>query len=442
MHITNGSLVLTEKGRSYGFTPQTHHVSLPRVLAVTLGSQTKGTLTIGGAKTRPHPFPTLPVRLRKIAGIGYTVGPFIAILTSDGGSSFHGNRHNFADIIRMGRKMGVAIFVVTPSSFQSEDSSVIGYVLDPSVKGIHWHKTRLPMPNAIYNRIPTRKAEQSSAVQEFFKDLSSHYRIPIFNPTFFNKWQLYRLLAQSPQLKNFVPESVQLGKPITLQKMILRHPTLYLKPIDGKAGIGMMRMTHLSRGFELIYQTADAKQKYTFSNFSDLWKKISHLKKQAAYVIQKAIPLAQYQGSPFDLRMLLQKDEYGEWDVTGIGIRIAGKTAISTHVPQGGRIELADKVFNEVFTNSKEKILRYVKDVGLKVAHYIEENQSGKLGEMSIDWGLDQYGDAWFFEANSKPMKFDEPHIRTLSLQRIIHYGLYLSGYKEVATNGTKNLYS
>ena len=235
------------------------------------------------------------------------------------------------------------------------------------------------MPNAIYNRIPSRKAEQSTAVQELFTSLSSHYSIPIFNPTFFNKWQLYKLLAKSPQLKSFVPESIQLGTPITLQKMILRHPAIYLKPIDGKAGIGMMRITHLSRGFELVYQSADAKQKYTFLNFSDLWKKVSQLKKQTAYVIQKAIPLARYQGSPFDLRMLLQKDGYGEWDVTGIGIRIAGKTAISTHVPQGGRIELADKVFNEVFIDSKEEILRYVKEVGLKVAHYIEENQSGNF---------------------------------------------------------------
>jgi hypothetical protein len=45
---------------------------------------------------------------------------------------------------------------------------------------------------------------------------------------------------------------------------------------------------------------------------------------------------------------------------------------------------------------------------------------------MSMDLGVDQEGGIWFFEANAKPMKFDEPDIRKRSLDRIFQYGKYV----------------
>lgn len=363
-------------------------------------------------------------------------GPFIGILTSDGGSSFRGNHYNFADIIRTAKKMGIAAFVVTPTSFQSEGAIIKGYVLSSNSKKIQWEKANLPIPDVIYNRIPSRKSEQSKSVQAAFSIIHTK-NIPIFNPTFFNKLHLYNQLSASPRLKHLVPQSASLNSPTSLQKILLRYPTVYLKPIDGKAGIGMMRIIHRSDKFELIHQSADKRQNFILSTFSDLWKKITLLSKQTPYVIQQGIHLAHYQGNPFDLRMLVQKNSEGVWKVTGIGIRVAGNTAISTHVPQGGRIELADQVLEEAFTDSKEEIITYAKEIGLQVAQYIEHQQTGFIGEMSMDWGLDTNGDLWFFEANSKPMKFDEPHIRSLSLKRIIQYSVYLSKNREVMHYGT-----
>lgn len=49
------------------------------------------------------------------------------------------------------------------------------------------------------------------------------------------------------------------------------------------------------------------------------------------------------------------------------------------------------------------------------------------LGEMSMDLGVDEEGGLWFFEANSRPMKFDEPAIRKLSLERIFQYSHHLA---------------
>jgi len=50
---------------------------------------------------------------------------------------------------------------------------------------------------------------------------------------------------------------------------------------------------------------------------------------------------------------------------------------------------------------------------------------------MSMDLGVDKQGNIWFFEANSKPMKFDEPHIRQKSLERIFQYSRFLLRQKK-----------
>lgn len=138
--------------------------------------------------------------------------------------------------------------------------------------------------------------------------------------------------------------------------------------------------------------------------------------------------LAGHHGRPFDLRVLLQKNGRGAWAVTGIGARLAGARSITTHVPRGGSIEDPSSMLEGTFgPEQAEVILKNVSTTALLVARQIERASSSMLGEMSMDLGVDEEGGVWFFEANSRPMKFDEPAIRKLSLERIFQYGNHLS---------------
>jgi hypothetical protein len=127
--------------------------------------------------------------------------------------------------------------------------------------------------------------------------------------------------------------------------------------------------------------------------------------------------------------MLVQKDGTGKWKISGIGVRIAGKKAISTHVPMGGSIGSFPVVLKTTFPQHQTTIQQQLIKLGLTVAKQIEAQSNGHFGEMSMDIGLDQQGRPWFFEANAKPQKFDEPVIRTRSLKRILEYARYL-GYR------------
>ncbi|MFC7442815.1 YheC/YheD family protein [Laceyella putida] len=359
------------------------------------------------------------------------LGPFIAILTSDGGKPFQGNQANFADLIRTGRKMGLTVYVLTPSGLAARtETTVVGYLLDPNSTGLNWIRAKLPIPNVVYNRVPNRRLEQSEEVQQAIHTLTNMSGVHLFNPYFFDKWTLYQQLAASETLKNLVPHTLKWDEDIPLSDLLKQYPVLYLKRVNGKAGIGMMRIANKKKGAELIYQDNKEKKKATFTDLRQLSKTVHQMTQQHPYLIQQGIPLATYKGLPFDIRMLLQKNNQGQWGLTGAGIRVAGPNSISTHVPMGGRIENLHRVINEVFEKKTPDLLDKIKQTGLQLAQFIESKQSSPLGEMSIDLGIEGNGTLWFFEANAKPMKFDEPDIRRLSLTRLIEYSLYLSGYQ------------
>ncbi|SFI83115.1 YheC/YheD family endospore coat-associated protein [Thermoflavimicrobium dichotomicum] len=352
--------------------------------------------------------------------------PRIAIFTADGGSLFRGNRQNFIDIILTGKKMGCQVFVLTPQGLHDDRSFVTGYIPIQTQGKRKWKKAHFPMPDVVYNRVPNRELEKTPEVQHALETLKSIPHIHLFNPHFFDKWTLYQQLSSINTLHPFLPETVLLHFPTSLKSMLFKYALLYLKPIHSLAGVGMIRIMMKDKKYEMIYQTKKQKKKFYLSSFQDTWGQVKQLCEDTPYLIQQGIPLATYQGRPFDIRILVQKDGTGNWGVTGIGVRVAGKEAISTHVPMGGKIENIHVVLKSVFGTLHRAIYEKLEKHALSFAKGIENKQNTMLGEISMDIGIDQKAKLWFFEANAKPMKFDEPEIRQRSLKRIIEYSQFL----------------
>jgi hypothetical protein len=176
---------------------------------------------------------------------------------------------------------------------------------------------------------------------------------------------------------------------------------------------------------------------YNCASIDKLWSRIHKQSGGEAYIAQQGIKLASFQDRRFDLRALVQKNQRGQWDITGIGARIAGAMSITTHVPRGGMIEDPEKLLAHSFNEAQaRKLLIKAKNTALLIAKQIERASGQLLGEMSMDIGIDSSGNMWFFEANSKPMKFDEPHIRQKSLERIFQYGAFLAKSKTEKAGG------
>jgi hypothetical protein len=358
--------------------------------------------------------------------------PTIAILTVQGGSRiFRGDKRNFADIVKAGHEFGAEVYVITADSLKLTENRMFGFRYNPDRRS--WVRDWMPAPHVIYNRVPYRKMEMHPEVQQIIQACIRSNQVNLYNPSFFNKWSLFEWLNKSAHTRMYIPATEQLSSPFGLERLLRNHPVVYLKPIKGKAGRGIMRLErkigkYNQPEYVLCVQSNKEMVYRVHHSIDSLWKDIDERRGAKEYIIQQGITLTSYKSRAYDLRVLVQKNALGAWSVTGIGARVAGKLSITTHVPRGGSIDDPLKLLTHAFGQKEAaSILKRTKRAAVVLAKQIEKSSGHQLGEMSMDLGVDTSGRIWFFEANSKPMKFDEPDIRKKSLERIIHYGVYLT---------------
>jgi hypothetical protein len=357
--------------------------------------------------------------------------PVVAILTIDDDLQlFRGNRQNFADLIRTGEEMGIITYVVTVKNLKLKAARILGYTFRQQDET--WIQTWFPRPGFVYNRIPQREDERLPRVNRKLEAIARQPGIRLFNRRFFNKWSLFQWLKENRITRRYIPETQKLTESAVLARLLKRHPVLYLKPVRGKAGVGIMTVSvqpEKQLPFRLQIQDEKGSRTYRLSTLQRVWEKVCKYSMTIgeAYIAQQGIQLAAVNGRPFDLRALVQKNAAGKWELTGIGARVAGNESITTHVPRGGNVDDPEKLLSSIFGKEKAGIvLSKVRGTTVILAKRIERSSRSRLAEMSMDLGVDETGHVWFFEANSKPMKFDEAHIRNKSLQRIFQYSLYL----------------
>jgi hypothetical protein len=353
----------------------------------------------------------------------------IAILTMhDEDRPFRGNLFNFIDLIRTGKELGAKVCVVTVRDIKIGKSKIKSFIYNAETKA--WIPKMTSLPSVIYNRIPSRMDELLPDVQQKIQACMKHSKISLFNPSFFNKWTLFEWLNKAKDTKKYIPATRMLTQMRDLEIMLQHYGLLYLKPARGKAGKGIMKieLVHSDLPYRLHIQHKQKSRISAYRTILDLGAKLRQRIAAEEYIVQQGIPLAQYNNRAFDLRVLVQKNASGLWSLTGIGARIAGDFSITTHVPRGGSIDEPQKLLNVTFGHKVgRRIMRRVKIAAYAIAKQIEKAAKHPMGEMSLDLGVDTTGHIWFFEANSRPMKFDEPEIRKKSLERIIQYSDYLT---------------
>ncbi|MFY0542900.1 YheC/YheD family protein [Brevibacillus sp. H7] len=356
------------------------------------------------------------------------LGPILGILTIGDGLSFLGNKENFKDISLFGKKLGALVYVFTPDGINWEGKIVRGYLYDDQQN--EWIESVLPFPHVVYNRVPSRKAESSSEVDETLNRIARLKNVTLFNRHFFDKQSLFYMLEGRREVASYLPETRKLDTLARLRAFCATYPFVYLKPVLGKAGQGIMRLEYTDHYWCLQRVHEQKVITRRFSTLEGVWKYIRQLIHRKKYIIQQGIQLAYYRGRPFDVRVLVQKNGRGEWGVTGIGIRRAGAQSITTHVPRGGSIQSLSKVLTTLFKEEAYTIEENIRRTALTIARTLNE-EIDSLAEMSMDLGLTRDGELWFFEANAKPEKFDEPAIRRSSLSNLIRYAQFVSRIHE-----------
>ncbi|MGE5416668.1 MAG: YheC/YheD family protein [Acidobacteriota bacterium] len=343
--------------------------------------------------------------------------------------------NNYKELVILSQENDVTAFVFMPESVDWKRKRIVGSTIIKKSsldKGNKWQLYRFPFPDVVYNRVPNRKTESRKFVQDVKHKLTKEAGIPFFNPMFLDKWDVYNWLKNDTELTQYIPETHLMNRQ-TLEEMLDRYSTVYVKPRAGSLGKGIMRIERNRRLYRYNILGSSG-----YKHGSRVRKKrvidlAMMLKGKQEYLVQQGIHLAHYQGRIFDIRALVQKDSSGIWHLSGMAARVASPNAHVTHLPNGGRpvplMEALSGVSDEINTRQVaiERLARFAESV----PSAIETACHQKFGEVSLDIGIDQNLNIWLIEANSKPFKFDEKNIRILSRKRVIEYATYLTSLKE-----------
>lgn len=331
------------------------------------------------------------------------VGPIIGILAGQKENGFRGNSWLFQKIHQEIQRFGGLAVIFTLSGIK--ENRIKGYIF---IDQLHkWMYCEVPVPDVIYNRLPFRKNEKSSSFKLVNKWVVDH-DLPFFNPCFFSKHELHNIFSQQPFLSQHIPDTCLLNKNY-FSKMLQEHHSIFLKPAHGNKGNGIASVSLKSNENQYFIQTQN--DELSFSSFNSCWDAVSKLCGKKEYIIQQQIPLQTQNGAIFDFRVLAHKVGT-TWVISGIGIRSAAASGLTTHVPRGGSILKLKDVTPQVDRNL---MLLIVNECGRAL-----ESTYGLVREFSLDVGRTNDLTYFIFEANAKPMKFDETIIHQKGLENLI----------------------
>lgn len=353
--------------------------------------------------------------------------PVIGILTWRAGKRFK-ERSYLRQLVREGQQLGATVYLFSAQDIDRRNRRIRGFV--PGADGA-FRSGSFRWPDVVIDRCRTG----SSA----YKAVRNSNLFLYANNKYTNKWNATRLFMSTPELQKWMPETVEYS-PEHLHDMLKKHSILYIKPGNGTGGRSIVKLSVLgdNKGFVVIARSRRlAKKSALFRNRSSLTRWLNEWAQKekirnGIFMIQQGLDLAIIPGHVADTRLLIQKNDKGEWKITGYGIRVGAKNSSTSNLHGGGKAMAFEKVITERFGVQR---MEEIRSDCFKLAHQIVqtiERHFGKMMEFGLDIGIDTNGRVWLIEVNPKPgrdifKRIGKPELYRLSCRRPLQYAISLA---------------
>ncbi|WP_239615159.1 YheC/YheD family endospore coat-associated protein [Cohnella mopanensis] len=329
------------------------------------------------------------------------------------------------------RSQGAYVYFFTPKAIGSSLSSVEGWVYTKS-----WNKMVLPAPDVVNNRLTSRKLENRPIVQQFMREIKHRFGAHVFNEKFLDKSEVFEALKKDSSLQRYLPESHSLQNYTMLKSMCSRYSSVFLKPVRGSLGKGIIRLSRIGpENWQASYATVGGTKKQSYSSLVKLFSTIAAKMKTVRYLVQQGLNLIEIGGRPVDYRALTQKNASGKWVITSIVARTAGSHHFVSNLARGGTLSTVRESVakSNLPVQFRGDASSRLSRAALDIARGVDTHIPAHFGELGIDLALDTMGRVWLLEVNSKPSKNDntplnEGKIRP-SVRMLIQYARYISGF-------------
>lgn len=338
-----------------------------------------------------------------------------------------------------GLKLGLDIIVFTPQDVNYKQNRIHALIYNPESK--QWTRKWRSFPNLIFDRCRIQRTHRFEQLRQF----RSRYGHLIFlNRPLRNKWTIHKILSKDSRFKSYMPATRMIEGSHDVSDMLRKYPLLYLKPINGTGGRGILRIERKREG-KLLIQGRDQSRRIispqtiaaaALSSYLASWDL-----KSSRYIVQQGIQLKLPNGRVHDYRMLVQKNGEGEWKVTGCAGRVGASGSVTSNLHGGGHAITMNELLKK-WIDSDEKAAEVTADAeqfSINVAQYLELCY-GRLCELALDLAIDRKGHIWMIEVNPKPAREvfaqvgDKETYRN-AIIRPLEYAVWLYGQKKKRNN-------
>lgn len=220
--------------------------------------------------------------------------------------------------------------------------------------------------------------------------------------TLTSKWTKTQSLSQHKRLVSFVPETRLYNRPAVFA-MLEKHRMVYVKPVKGSGGKGVIRAEKRPRARKAKYRYQFESRRSGFARFRPFFRSLNRARLRRAYLVQQGIPLLKYAGRIFDVRIMVQRTPTRPWTVTAYIGRLAHPAKIVTNYHNEGTPIRLETLLSPYLRGTKLRQYRVMlQRLGLSIAKHLHKKHP-HVRELGVDFGIDHALKPWVLEVNTGP---------------------------------------
>ena len=297
--------------------------------------------------------------------------------------------------MRLACKERTAICFYALKHISLEEKTVKAYVYEYPFCELVQKKISIPLVNLYRGEGYLRKERSIHKIKElgrqgiiFLNAVTNKER---------SKYAVYKYLQTKKRIAPYLPETSELNFG-HLQLYLKKYRTVFVKPRRGSKGNHIYIFRDLGHFYQVCQVLKQQKlikwiPKNKLYQCYHTWFTLPR-----KYMIQQGIPLKEYKGNKFDIRVSPQKNRHNRWQVTGMIARIAPPGWLVTNLDQGGQ---AKSNLNKLI---KPETKQEIRRLSLRIAKAIEKRTPQAI-DLGVDFAVDEQERIWFLEVNFRPLR-------------------------------------
>ncbi|QGQ44506.1 YheC/YheD family protein [Metabacillus sediminilitoris] len=304
------------------------------------------------------------------------------------------------ELAKRGQQFNIECVRFEPTSIDPSTLMISGEKFDYSIQ--KWVSDTFPIPSFIYDRCFYNRKESIKKSKPIVNWLKKNPQVTFLGFGLPDKWRIFSLLQSDPIISSYLPDTELVYHAEQILRRLKIDSSCLLKPVTGSRGNGIIAINQTSETITLTYHKGSDKKTKIFYSTKELSGWCEKLLHQQTYIMQPLLSLYDSHGYPFDIRLFLQKNQYGKWELVGKGVRKGYYGSFLSNLNAGGE-PLTYEEWSSSLTPKQKVLLEDELNTIINQLPLLLENKCHRLFEIGIDIGYSKDGSVWILDMNSKP---------------------------------------